>query len=370
MHTYQAHGLLASIVLLLAAPALIATTGCGSVGDRAREGCPSGETCNPETPDGLRFYGTGLGGTFDNSPAPTAIGGHQAIRFADARSAATILPEHHVVSSDSTRIVAASTGQRSASLRGIADGSATVRVLDASDRLLDRITVSASAIARVEVLANDDLVFALAPTESRPPVVFGRNATHVTVALFSAGGARLVDDEMDVTSTVEINTPRWDSVEAAFGVTDVPLTVEAGGSTFETVVRRAGTIDDFELATWLLPVDMMNSPLVGAGDTLCVIPLSGGARVVGTEQTPTFRVDGTVVSAMMPSTCIALPSGLGTTVSVAVSLGSATRTFSLTVNPERTRTMPLVSIGFEMPRITPRALGERARLAWGLDLGE
>ncbi len=362
------HGLLASLVLLLGAP-LVLSAGCGAVGDRARTGCPAGEICNPDTENGLRFYGASLGGSFENSPSPVAIGGHQAIHFEDAVSSTAILPQHHVVSSDASHVTADSTAQRSASLRGIAAGTADVRVLDASERLIDRITVSAAQIARVQVVASEDLVLALAPVDSPAPVVFADGTTQVSLALLSETGVRLVDDEMRITSATPINTPAWDTVEAAFGTADVTFTVEAGGGTFEAVAVHAGAIDDFELATWLLPADAMDAPFVGAGDLVCVVPRSGGARIFGSTQALDFRVDGAAVLAdeSLPS-CIGLPGGLGATTSIVVSFGSVTRTFVLNVDPDRTTPAPLLAVGFDMPTIVPRALGARARLAWGLDV--
>jgi hypothetical protein len=369
MHTHELHGLLASLLLILAAPALLATTGCGQPGDRAREGCPADEICNPETPEGLRFYGAGLGSSFDNSPSAVAAGGRQSIRFSYAGDGTSVLPIHHVVSSDPTRMTAESTAQRSATVRGISPGSADLRVLDESERLIDRVQITTAQIATVEVLPPLDLILALAPTEA--PVVYASGTTSVTLALLSASGGRLVDEDMRVTSTTTtVSQLGWDDVRGTFGAADVELTVEAGNSTFEAVVPHAGVIDDFELATWILATGDMDRPSVGAGDTLCVIPRSGGARVVGSVQVPVFRVDGVVVFAGENSMCTVLPGDLGTTVSVQVALGAASRTFVLDVDPDRTEAMPLVVASFEMPRITPRALGARAQLAWGLDLAE
>lgn len=356
------------LALALGAPSLLATTACGSLGDRARAGCPSGEVCNPDTPDGLRFYGASLAGTIESSPSPVAVGGHQAIHFQDAGNAARVLPTHTVVSSNAAVLGAASTGAGAGALMGLAAGTADVRVVDGENRLIDRLTLSVAAIDHVDVIATDDLLVALAETETHAPVAFAAGVGHAGVALLSAGGVRLVDDAATITSTAAINTPEWDTIEATFGSTDVPLTVHAGGSTFDVVAHVAGAIDELELVSALLPTDMAGAPLVGVGDSVCVVFRSAGARVVGGSQVATFRVDGTATAADATGHCVPLPSGLGTSVTVEATVGSVVRSFTLAVDgTRRTAAMPLVTDGWVLPRIVPQALGARARLAWGLD---
>lgn len=363
------HGLVLGVSLLLGGPALLATTACGSLGDRAVSGCPTGEVCNPDTPDGLRFFGASLAGTLSSSPGAVAVGGHQAIRFEDATHAFGTLPAHTVVSSNAAVLSAASTGAGAAALGGVSAGSADVRVVDAENRLLDRLTISVGVIDHVDVIATDDLLIAIAEAQSHAPVVFAAGSGHAGVALMTATGGRLIDDAASITSSAAINHPSWDTVEATFGTSDVPLTVHAGGRSFDVVVHVAGAVDDFELVTALLGSDTAGQPQVGASDSVCVIFRSGGARVVGGTLAATFRVDGTATAADTTGHCVTLPSsGLGATVAVQASLGSAVRTFTIAVDPmRRTTAMPLVSEGWVLPRIVPTALGERARLAWGID---
>ncbi len=364
----SARPLLVWLGLLLGSPALLATTACGGLGTRAREGCPAGEVCNPDTPDGLRFFGASLAGTLETAPSPVAIGGHQGIHFQDAGNSLRPLPVHRVASSNPAVLRADSAGSGIASLTGAAAGSADVRVLDTESRLIDRISVTVAPIARVEVVAADDLLVALAESDAHAPVVFGPGAARVGVALLSAGGSRLVDDEMTITSTASINTPSWDTVEATLGAADVPLAVHVGGASFDVVARAAGAIDDLELVSALLNLDMAGQPLVGAGDTVCVILRSGGARVVGAMRPVSFRVDGAAVAGDATGQCVTLPSGLGASVSIEGTVGSVVRTFTLAVDPgRRTGAMPLTTTDWVLPRVVPFALGARARLAWGID---
>jgi hypothetical protein len=353
---------------LLAVPTLLTTTACGSLGTRGTtHSCPAGEVCSPATPAGLRFYGAGLGGTLSNSPAPLAVGGHQRIRFEDASVGSPALPPHHVVSSAPATLGIGTSGVGQADLVGVAAGSADVRVLDASDQLLDRIGVSVAPIDHVSVTASDDLIVALGQEWMPAPVAFAAGATRATIALVSADGGRLVDDAMQVTSTASITVPSWDTIEGSFGAADVPVHVVAGGRPFDAVVRAAGPLDDIELATWLLPDGITGTPSVGAGDAVCVVPRAGGARVVGGTFTFAFTVDGHAVASDSSGRCAALPSGLGTTTSVVVTSGSVSRTFQLTVSPSRaSATMLLADAPFVMPHLVPSALGDRARLSWGL----
>ena len=52
-------------------------------GEVADHGCPIGEDCSPDTPNGLHFFGTDLAGVFELDNHPTAIGGTQRVLLAE-----------------------------------------------------------------------------------------------------------------------------------------------------------------------------------------------------------------------------------------------------------------------------------------------
>lgn len=343
---------------------LTGIAGCGALGSRATSGCPAGETCNAAAPNGLRFFGASLAGTLTSAPSTVAIDGHESIRFEDASAIPQPIPTQSVVSSDPTHVAVTMQSTNTAALTGVGAGSALIRVLADRGELLDRIGVGAARVDRVEAIATEDLLIALAPAPA-VPVAFAPGTQRIGLALRDAAGNRLVDDQMRVTSATTFTSRAWDTVEVTFGTTDVTFTAAIGTSGFDVTAHAAGPIDDFELAAWLLPADASNDPLVGAGDAVCFIPRSRGARVVGGTDTLTFRVDGHDTPADSTRVCVALPSGLGTSVVVDVSLGTATRSFTLAVDPGRTtHAMALVTTDLRLPRVLQVELGERARLVW------
>ena len=353
---------IAGWTLLAGSSAMLLSLGCGVGGDRSTTGmCPTGETCSAATPNGLRFYGPGLGGTLDSAPHPTVIGGMQTIRFEDHRGAARLLPEHTATSDTPSVLEIVSSGNGEARVRGRSDGSARLRIADQNNQLLDRIALDSRQLARV------DSAPPLLITDARP-LAYAPGTQRVHAALFSSANERLVDESLTFGASAarySVTAGTWDTIDIEMPATDVTVAVATGAGPFTLTLRAAGPIDDIALNDlWLAEAD--RSPLtVSPGGALCFDPLSRGATIIGSTAVPIFRVDGVQITT--ESFCVALPPVLGATTTVEVSIGGVTRTFTARVDANRDNGMSLTDSSpyAFLPR-NHGAIGDRAGRMFGL----
>lgn len=346
--------------------ALAALPACGIRGDRAATGeCPDGETCSDATPSGLVFTGTHVSGTLAGSTtiAPVAIGGTERItirtRFEER------LPAFDAVTSSDAVTVDGVVGTE-ITIGGASAGTALLRILDRADggTLLDRTTVEAAAVDRARVTQTEDLSVMLAP-EVRD-VVFAPGEHVIGIHLLDATSRIVVDQGMSIDAgAIPTTVEAWDAIRLTVPEGGLDLAVAAAGSDFPVRVESAGAIDDLELATWLLQLDASERPQLSAGDSVCAVPLSGGARVIGASSVARFTLDGAELTVMDGATtdCASMPDApTPGTSELAVTFGDATRTFAVQVVEPGAASSPLVWSGARSLGGRARALGDRARL--------
>ncbi len=350
------------------------SSACGSLGARASGGgCPEGEVCSASTPSGLRFYGTPLAGTLSNGVAAVLVGGRASLRWEDARFGPDPLVQHTMSSTRPDVIAVTGAVQGSADLSARSAGSAQLRVEDAEGLLLDRVSVSARALERAEVVGPWSLFFGLSSIPH--PVAFGPGEQNVGVALFGAGDVRVVDEGLRFEAATPLSRVSWDTVHVNIGEVDVSLVgIASSGQRIDVVVPAAGPIDDVELLDLLLPRDGDDRISVGAGDSVCVVPLSRGYEVILVGPLDLrFTVDGVSVPVVDGSPCAALPDLSAATTAVEVQAGGFSRTFTFDVDPARARRPAsaalTVSHGVDFPTWQPRTLGDRAARVRSFDLG-
>ncbi len=347
---------------------LLALFGCGSLGTRAMSGCPEGEVCSTATPDGLRFYGAGLDGTFLNGANTIAVGGTQRLRWQDASVASRSLPNHTAESDTPSVIELTSVTSGSATLTARASGSARIRVIEPSGPLLDRISVSAAPLDRVTLAPN--LV-----TNPMREVAYLVGRREVGVALLSAEGGRLVDDSATIEADVATPaSPRsWDRVAVDLPAEGATLTVSTVGRTFDVEVPVVSAVDDIAINPYFLGADNIESlePLrVREGAVLCFDLLAGERTVVGIEETFTFVVDGEPGEGDSTLPCIGVPGVDATrTLQIELTIAGLTRTFTAEVLDAEDTSMSLVSDGpITIAQPSRGGLGERASVLRGIDI--
>jgi hypothetical protein len=229
------------VLLVLGGAAASVATSAVDPGERAGSGaCPAGETCSDATPTGLYFGGipTGDRGLWGSQwPRATATGGRQTIllyldadgeELFDAPFAATL-------SSDAMSI--AGKGRSSVVLRGERAGAASLRIAEpGSDLLYDRISLETATIDRLELTpAGKHLGRDLDLWESyqQELAVWVGGSARVTVAMYAAGGTRVVDELMAVDAAPELAPDPQGNV-------DTVLVTPAEPGRVEIVARAAG----------------------------------------------------------------------------------------------------------------------------------
>lgn len=357
-----------SLAWLSLAAALIAapfSLGCGGFGDVARTGCPAGETCSEATPSGLVFEGRAVGGLFFGGVAATAVGGIQHVTFRPV-SASERLPASFRAETTEPGVLAI-TDRTGAllTLRGEANGSATVRVIDEADEtLVDRLTLEARVVegARLDAL---DLVIALAPDPAPVASLVGEQS--LFLHLVAADGTVVVDEGMTLgAASGEYTLEGFDGIAVREATDTFGIDVVSTGRLFHAEALIVDAIDDLEVATWLLPETESGTTEVDATSLFCVVGRRGEARVAGGPGA-TFTVDGVAVveeDESFPDNCITMPSHLdGATTTVTATLLGVTRSFTFPVGVRDASSSSLVSSGpvtFADLRPAARLLGDRA----------
>ena len=310
---------------------------CGSDGEVAMTMmCPSGETCS-DTLTGARFTGTSPSDSLAQH-LPTALGGHQRVRIANAELLGGPLPAWHAVSSDPDVFVIESQTSSSVTLLGVGAGSAFIRVLDSADHLIDRIRFGVQPIERAEL--RSPVALLVQPWEG--PFVYMHGAEErVVAALLDVDGGRLVDQDASFVAADGVLPSGWDAATVTFPDTgDVwVLSVDTGAGARlnmeAQLVDRIDQIQRFELVSG--EADEPLTMRAGGSASACFISLSGDAAVVGSRLSLADHefVVGEV-SAHGALTCVALDSGTPGEYTLLLSGPGATLSFDLTVTAPRT----------------------------------
>jgi hypothetical protein len=304
--------------ILLASITLSACMG----GERADTGsCPAGETCSPETPDGLNFIGTDLGGAIElGGPSPTAIGGTQEIALEDEDVPLTF--PYTVDDQGGAGVRFDHQNGNVVTVVGAGSFSNYLRILDATtSELFDRKLVTGAQIDHVALIPSG-----LETVPTGMAVVYAAGAVDIVVALFgqvqeSSGPTdeRIVDTSM-VVSLAGTTQPAWDTLAFAnANVGDYAMTITAGNlaaqSLTVTMVAGADAIAQIDPSSTLAP-----------GDDICFAATNAGRYVANLSWS--FTVDDAAAAGV--GNCISPGVDHGT-VSVTASAGGQTATVSMTV---------------------------------------
>jgi hypothetical protein len=269
----------------LASPALflLLAPACTDLGDRAVKGCPPGETCSSETPDGLEFSGPYFGdaGFFaDPGVKTTAVGGTQTIELIDHASGQT-LDARFEATTTTAALNVVETGAGTVTLTGSTPGSGQLEIRSFSGLLHDRLWVDADGVSSVTLVPAWTQ---WRDTEASWEVWAGATAPLV-VAIHGSTGARLVDESMEILGT-GVTRDAWDSVRIPVPAEGASLFVDTGDvGTIDLTVAATSQIDDFVVSQLL-----EGQPRVGDTQSWCFRARHQGADVLFVPWT--FTVEG------------------------------------------------------------------------------
>jgi len=321
-------------------------------GERADTGeCPAGETCSPDTPDGLEFVGTPLADTANvEGPSPTAVGGTQEIALEDASDDAAFELPYTVDDGGALGVEYVSHAGDIVTVRGTGIGANYLRILDTTGELYDRKQIVGAKIDSIQIIP--------AGNEQVPvgeDVVFAAGRVTFSFALWgqvqeSSGPTeeRLVDTSLTAQLANSLHSA-WDTLEldgAASGgyAVDVAAGDLVARTMPVTVVDAPDAMSADDPPTTVPPAD--------ANDAFaCFSATNAGRYVAGLEWT--FTIDG--VPQIQQTNCVSVVTAKTSgTVTVVASAGGQSATIQLAVGgSEHAR----------RPSRAPRpAAGERAAM--------
>lgn len=244
-------------------------------------GCPPDEECDPTTPSGLNFAGESPSDVLFANTLPTAAGGAQHFRIRSAASGGSVPDAFDVVSDDPEVFVVDAIEGRDVTVRGIAAGSALLRVVNDMGELFDRTTLQIEAIDRVEIGSIRSLQDELYTGERREWVFLRGGRADIVFALYDADGDRLIDSSLAPEGEIELD--RWDSA-----IVDLPaegelleLPVTAGGALHRPTAPLVGEVTEL-VRVGDEPADLLRAPTITAGSpqTLCFTPMDTEDRPI------------------------------------------------------------------------------------------
>ncbi len=279
------------------------SAGCGELGDRAVGGCPADEICNPTTPDGLVFYGTGTiatGGT-----ATVTFQHAEYVRGVDGVYRHPAFLQPFVATIDDERVMnIAAQGAARVDLRANEAGESRLRIEDVDGELFDRLTIKTEPIGYQTVLGNG-----LLEVDPATPIAFATGLVEFSVGLFGSTGTRLIDTSAQVTADVPI-TPVASTASMLSSSLSQHYAFEAPQPQRVTVTVKAGDRASMDLALDVVAsIDRVAttkpSYAVSAADGSALICFAGynGLRAVANLQW-TLTIDGVVQDKNLVENCV------------------------------------------------------------------
>jgi hypothetical protein len=320
--------------------AAVSLTGCSLGGLRAGSsgGCPAGETCSSEAPDGLFFVGAAFSDEFFGASGvpPIAVGGSETVTTVTGLFASSppFTGSFVATSADPAELTLERVTPPSFEAVGHAPGTDLVQLTQpGTTELLDEVDLQVEAISGVTVFPSELVFIEAVQAKPMPFVLFaGGGSIPLIVRLQGTGTARLVDQTISLTSAPGpvSPTPAWDlfdvTVPASPG--QVPFSIQAGAGSFDATATAVDTIDTIELLT-SLPASTALQVSIADGTEICFTALSGGALVAGANWA--FSSSSGVIATATTTGCASVLGQAAGPATLTVTAGGATRTFDLTV---------------------------------------
>lgn len=264
-------------------------SGCAIAGERAGNGtgqCPTGETCSELTPHGLFFVGTAsTDNIFKGGLATTARGGRQTVTaLTGSGSGSPAYDGDFDAKVEDAKIVSIfSVTPPSVKLDGEGLGSTRLRLLEPdTNLLLDRVEVKVAAVSSVSLFPAELMFLA---DNDKPWAMLAGNKASLFVRLGSAGGDRLIDENLSLSSaTGSVTAEGWDrfSVEAPTKG-DASFQVKAGDTSLSAKATVVASIDEVVGSSELGTVEDPIKVTVDGDSTVCFVARSGGLPVAGAD---------------------------------------------------------------------------------------
>ncbi len=328
--------------------------GCAIPGDRAATGaCPVGESCAPQTPNGLYFRGEDIFGDLGT----TAVGGVQVVSVLADQNEIFTLPFDAASDGPSFRVL--SVEPPNVTIEGLAPGTSKLRILQRNTGLLfDRVNVKVAALAWVSI--GPPL---LSDVDSTAPWAVAAGAeVPLELSLFAADATPLVDDTAvtisatplsDRTSVVDVavaSSFSWSSFTVrARAAGNFALTIDTAGTSFEQSLLAVDRVTDIALQ----PATLLTL-VVGQPGTVCFTGLDDGTQVSGLPWT--YSTTSAGVDLFADGNCVTVTASSQGSVNVAAAAFGFSKSFAFSVVASKTGSM-------SSPLVAPRGPtpGDRAR---------
>lgn len=332
--------------------------------------CPEGEICSPDTPYGLYFGGAPLGDDWWSAVGPpevTAVGGTQTIAvFSNSNADPLTLPFDAAAGDDALEVTAAPpvaiVGAESATT------GTYLRILEpGTDLLYDRIRLRADAVASMALVPAGSFAMTDYDLNEEPEVgmaLLAGGVSEVTVALESAFGERLVDEEM----TVEMppgyarDAERWDVIVAepeAAGEDTIVVTAGTAAPT-SMALRVVEAVDEIRWVRSMISYREPDSAVIGQQFNFCFRGMNQGDMVLGLSWSFGCSAKIEVVPMDDYPSCVSVMGLSEGTASLVVTAGGLPVYYSLDVIEARSRPVePAAQSASEPPRASA---GVRASL--------
>lgn len=278
------------LIVAAIAPALLG--GCPDAAvNYTSYSCHQDETCSHATPNGLVFLGTDITGQNGGAPGPTAIGGTQRVTLLDPSESLTApVPFAREYSTDTslpsdgrwgTGVEVIDEAKSVVTVRGIADGSNYLRIVDPDGDLYDRTILAAKAIHHYQVRPP----YAYGGPDEKETVVWAVGAQEMSVGLWSAPDPQLANTSdllVDESLTLSIGgatQTRWDTImvpAAPPGHRQVLVTGDSGAA-FLDVETVAAPDTIVNARSNVYPLSIYGS------DLLCFVARHGSRYVAGAK---------------------------------------------------------------------------------------
>jgi hypothetical protein len=312
---------------------LLLAAACAAQGERARDGCPSGEVCSPDTPNGLFFLGPPVGDELLGRmmPAPVAAGGTQSIRvLIGPGSTSPPFDDDFEALSSNAALGIDDVDPPDVTVHGLAAGQAFLRIVEPSTGLLyDRLGVEVRPVERaiVRPRAHAVPIADVEFTRDRTIDWVGLAGAEVQllVILESESGVRLVDESIELSFPGPTTREQWDVLTVR--AQDGTFTIRTGdGVTRTAAIRAVAAVEDIVSVPGPTPWTT-SEPLPAGGVTLCFRATTGGKLVAGADWS--FTSTMFTPSPSLSPNCAAVTGAAGQTGTLTVSASGTTRQFPI-----------------------------------------